>query len=595
MVTGVNKYGSFIFSTTGGNNLKVLGFLVSFARKYTLSLVWAMLAMLGLVGVQLLAPWLIRSMLNIVTENLTEDAFARIDRLALLALIVYGCRGVLFFIRSYTSHIAGWGVVADVRHFVYRHLQKLSLRFYENKQTGQLMSRVVNDSDKLETLISHAVPDVIINGLTFIGVGIVLASLNWQLMLLCLLPVPFIVLAMRGFGKLVRPAFRERQAELGELNATLNDNISGIREIKAFTQEEREAARIGKHIQRYKDSLLKALKLMATFHPLVEFSSSIGIIVLIYFGSRLVLNQVLPIADLIAFFLYLELFYQPVRQLSIAWEHVQESAAGAERLAELLDEIPEVSDPEGGQSLTERSPGHICFQNVSFSYIPESTVLENINLDIPAGSSVALVGPTGVGKTTMASLIPRFYDIDGGSITLDGRDLRDIALNSLRSAVSLVLQEVFLFHGTVKENIIFSKSSAVEAEILQAAKIANAHRFIRDLPNGYDTMIGERGVKLSGGQKQRLAIARAVLADAPILILDEATSSVDTETETLIREALERLMKGRTTIIIAHRLSTIRSADKIVVLKEGRIIEEGSHSDLIEKEGTYWQLHDIYN
>ena len=554
-----------------------------------------MVAMAGMVGVQLLAPWIIRRMVSIVTDELGPDAFSHIDRLAVLALSVYLARGGLFFLRSYLAHFAGWNVVADVRSYVYSHLQQLSLRFYEDKQTGQLMSRVVNDSEKLETLIAHAIPDITVNILMFLGVSAILASMNWPLMLLCLLPVPFIILAMRGFGKYVRPAFRHRQQELGELNAALNDNISGIREIKAFTQEEHEAKRVTSYIQRYKIAMLKALKLMATFHPFVHFSSSMGVIVLIYFGSRLVLRQILPVADLVAFFLYLELFYQPVRMLSTVWENVQEALAGADRLADLLKEMPEVHDSRGSIEFKEKAFGHLRFENVSFSYVDGTPVLQNIDLEISAGSSVALVGPTGVGKSTMASLIPRFYNVEEGTIYLDGHDIRKIKIEDLRSQVSLVLQDVFLFHGTVRENILFSKHHATEEEMVAAAVAANAHPFILALPNGYDTRIGERGVKLSGGQKQRLSIARAVLADTPVLILDEATSSVDAETESLIREALERLMIGRTTLIIAHRLSTVRRADKIVVLKEGKIIEEGNHQELLSHGGIYWQLHDVHS
>jgi ATP-binding cassette, subfamily B, bacterial len=430
--------------------VKVFKFLIGYAKQYTVPLVASMAAMILTVGVQLVAPWLIRSMINLVTSELESDTLARIDRLVVLALIVYLARGVLFFVRSYMSHMAGWGVVADARSFVYRHLQKLSLRFYDNRQTGQLMSRVVNDSDKLETLIAHAVPDVVVNLLMFIGVGAILMSLNMTLMLLCLIPVPLIVIAMRGFGKYVRPAFRIRQQELGELNATLSDNLSGIREIKAFGQEEREAERIGDHIQRYKVSLLKALRLMATFHPFVDFSASVGFIFLIYLGSRLVLREVLPIADLVAFFLYLEMFYQPVRALSTSWEHVQEAFAGAERLAEILDEVPEVTERHGTKRFDPRSGsgpvGHITFEAVDFFYLENIPVLEGIDLDIPAGTSVALVGPTGVGKTTLASLIPRFYDVTAGRITIDGVDIRDFDLHSLRSHISLVLQDVFLFY-----------------------------------------------------------------------------------------------------------------------------------------------------
>jgi ATP-binding cassette, subfamily B, bacterial len=410
---------------------------------------------------------------------------------------------------------------------------------------------------------------------------------------LTLVPIPLIILAMRSFAKKVRPAFRERQHELGQLNATLNDNLSGIREIKAFTQEEREALRIGKQIHHYRDSLLHALRLMATFQPFVDFASSLGTVVVIYFGGRLAFQQTLPVQDLVAYFLYLELFYQPVRALSGAWESIQEALAGGDRIAELLEVEPEIEETATAIQLTGRANGALAFQDVTFWYNTGETVLEHINLDIPAHSVVALVGPTGVGKTTLASLLPRFYDASDGAIALDGHNLRDLKLSSLRQQISIVLQDVFLFHGTVRDNIIFGNPEATEEEMVRAAQIANAEEFIVRLPNGYDTMIGERGVKLSGGQKQRLAIARAVLRDAPILILDEATSSVDTETEMLIQQALERLMAGRTTLIIAHRLSTIRNADMIVVLEGKRVVEQGTHAELMARHGLYRHLNEV--
>ncbi|MBP8864815.1 MAG: ABC transporter ATP-binding protein [Anaerolineae bacterium] len=572
--------------------MKTLSFLVAYARKYWRALALTVVAMVLLVGVQLVIPWLIRNLVATVTSgNAMSDSLATITRLALVALAVYLIRGGLQFVRSYMGHVAGWGVVADVRHQIYVHLQRLSLRFYEDKQTGQLMSRVVNDSDMFERLIAHAIPDITVNALTLIGVTAVLLTINWQLMLLSLIPVPFIILSMRAFARYVRPAFVVRQKELGELNATLNDNIAGIREIKAFTREELEAGHVGEHIARYRDALLRALRLMATFHPFVEFTSSLGVILMIYFGGRLVLQQVLPLEDWVAFYLYLDLFYQPIRVLADAWEGVQEALAGAERVSELLNEQPTVVEAPDAMELPSPVQGAIAFHDVSFWYNEGEPVLQHITLEIPAHSVVALVGPTGVGKTTLASLIPRFYDVCEGSITLDGYDLRALKIEYLRRQISIVLQDVFLFHGTARENILFGKPDATEEEVLHAAQVANAHDFIMRLPNGYDTLIGERGVKLSGGQKQRLAIARAVLKNAPILILDEATSSVDTETEMLIQQALERLMVGRTTLIIAHRLSTVRNADKIVVLEGNTIVQMGTHRELIAQEGLYRHLN----
>lgn len=571
--------------------MKPVNIVLHYAKRYRLELMITVVSMLLLVGVQLFIPWMIRELIAAVTSS--EAGVQSLDliwRLSLIVLLVFILRGIFQFLRSYMAHVAGWGVVADLRRHLYDHLQRLSLRFYEDRQTGQLMSQVINDSDLFEMLIAHAIPDVIVNVLTLIGVSAVLLFLNAKLLLLSLVPIPLLILSLRVYARYVRPAFRERQRELGDLNAILNDNISGIREIKAFTREEIEYCRIGKRIESYKKSLLRALRLMATFQPFVDFTSSLGTLVVIYFGGQLAFEGILPVSDLVAFFLYLELFYQPIRGLSGAWESVQSALAGADRVGELMREQPEITSRPGAIQLTQPVRGEIRFENVSFHYIPGEPVLEDINLVIPSRNIVALVGPTGVGKSTLVSLIPRFYDVTEGRITLDGRDVRDIELSSLRQQISIVLQDVFLFHGTVRENILFGRPGATEQEMIEAAKIANAHSFIMDLPNGYDTLIGERGVKLSGGQKQRLSIARAVLKDAPILILDEATSSVDTQTEVLIQEALERLMRGRTTIVIAHRLSTIRNADQIVVLEGRRVKEIGSHVELMARRGLYWQL-----
>jgi ATP-binding cassette subfamily B protein len=575
--------------------MKPFQLIFNYARRYATSLVITALSMFALVGIQLLIPWIIKLLVARVTEpGATLANMNYVSLLAVIALAAYLVRAGLAFVRSYLAHVAGWGVVADVREYIYDHMQRLSLRFYEDKQIGNLMSNVVNDTDLFEQLIAHAIPDVIVNLVTLVGVSIVLFSLNVKLTLLSLIPIPLVFLSLRVYAKYVRPAFRDRQKVLGDLNALLNDNLSGIREIKAFTREAEEARRVRVGIESYRKSQLSALKLMATFQPFVELTSSLGTLVVIYFGGRLALHGSLPVADLVAFFLYLQSFYAPVQNLSSAWEAIQSSLAGADRVAGLIAEPREPQNMRGAEPATGQVSGELILTHVSFEYNPGAAVLDDISLTIPAKSVAALVGPTGVGKTTLVSLIPRFYDVTGGSISLDGRDLRDYTLDSLRQQISIVLQDVFLFYGTVRENLLFGRPDASEDEMVSAAQAANAHEFIMELSQGYETLIGERGIKLSGGQKQRLSIARAILKNAPILILDEATSSVDTGTEMLIQQALERLMQGRTTLIIAHRLSTVRNADKIIVLEDKSICEMGTHAELIKKkDGLYRKLYTV--
>lgn len=574
--------------------MKPFALLSKLSKKYVRALSLTILTMLGLVGAQLLIPWLIRSLINTLSLSpLPNDTMAFVTRLSLVALAVFIARGFMQYLRSYQAHIAGWGVVADARKLVYQHLQRLSLRYYEDKQTGQLMSRVINDTELFEQMIAHSLPEVIVNLITLIGITAILVTMSPKLTLLSLIPIPIIIVTLILYSKLVRPAFRYRQRELGELNAVLNDSISGVREIKAFAHEDMAMEKVGSKIETYLNSNLRALKLMATFTPIYDFAAGLGQLVVIYFGSKLAMQGALQIADLVAFFLYLDSFYQPVRNLSNAWEGVQQSLAGFERVAEILDETADVPEPAEPRLLSQPNRWEIRFENVTFFYNQDEIVLKDINLDIPSGQTVALVGPTGVGKSTLASLIPRFYDVCEGRITLDGVDIRELDTKALRSAISIVLQDVFLFHGTIRENILFGNPDASEQDMFEAARIANVDEFVSHMPEGYDTLIGERGVKLSGGQKQRISIARAVLKNSPILILDEATSAVDTETEALIQQALNRLIAGRTTLIIAHRLSTIRNADKIVVLEGNTIRESGQHEELLAEQGLYHKLYTV--
>lgn len=568
--------------------MKELRAILPFAKPYKWWIVAATLCMLLVTGASLAGPWAIRSLIRTVTEGVAVD-FTHINRLAVLVVGIYMVRAISKFGTDYISHCAAWNMVRDIRHRMYDSLQRLSLRFFSDKQTGELMSRVINDTRTFEVLLAHAIPTVVVNGIMLIGVFAILAQLNLTLALLTLIPVPLLAWMVLKFSKISRPLFRKNQEKVGEVNAILQDNFSGIKEIKAFTQEERESQRTGRALAEQTVAMLRALKVTNAFHPGIEFVSSLGTVIVIFFGGRLALGAYLPLEDLAAFFLYLNIFYQPIMALGQINEGLQQALGSAERVVSILEAESEIVEAPDALEL-ERALGSVEFRNVSFKYVDSIPVLKDISFKLKPGETLALVGATGVGKTTIASLIPRFYDPDEGEILVDGQDIRRLTLNSLRRQISLVSQDVFLFNGTVLDNILYGSPGACEEEVIAAAKAANAHDFIMGLENGYETRIGERGVKLSGGQKQRISIARAILKDAPILILDEATSAVDTQTERLIQEALNKLKENKTAIVIAHRLSTIQDADQILVLEEGEILEQGTHQELLDKKGLYYKL-----
>ncbi len=491
---------------------------------------------------------------------------------------------------NYIRHALGEKFIFDLRVRLYAYLQKMSLSFFERTSTGELMSRVTNDLSALEHFVTHGSALTAVDLIRLIGGSIILFVLDWRLAALVLIPVPILAVALRHYNTKIRPVYRSVRARLGNINAKLQDNLSGIRVIQAFAREEMERQRFATESERYYRARVEGIRYWSVFFPAIRFLGAMGSVIVLGVGAVMVVKGEMTLGTLVAFLSYTASFYEPINRLTEVDNIFQEAIAAGERFFEILDETTEVGDAPEAIDLP-MIQGKMVFDEVTFRYGTGDKVLHDIAFEMAPGEMVALVGPSGAGKTSIANLICRFYDPNQGKIMIDGHDLRRIKLSSLRQQVAVVLQDSFLFNNSVVENLLYGKPDATRDELIQAAKAANAHDFIMQLPQGYDTEIGERGVKLSGGQKQRLALARAILADPRILILDEATSSVDAETEFLIQQALERVLEGRTSLVIAHRLSTVRNADKIIVLDQGRIVEVGQHDELLQGGGLYSQLY----
>lgn len=569
--------------------MKTLLKLTREAARYKGLYLIAILSTFGLTIVNLTAPKVLSSMTGIVERGVDKSALPAIMRLAYILLALYLLRVLFRFLSNYLAHRAAWYLVGDLRSRLYDKLQCLDLSFFHDKQTGDLMSRVVNDTRDFELLYAHMIPDIITNLITFVGVLVILLTINWKLALITCCPIPLILISGVIFSKVVRPYFKASQKVMGELNAQLQDSLSGLHEIQAFGQEEYEGERVRKKSLEQVVAMLRALRASAIFHPCVELLSSLGTVLVVFFGGYLAYRKEISVADIVAFVLYLSLFYAPVSGLANLLENLQQSLAGAERVALILDTPSAIQNAKDAKPLKDVK-GALCFDNVTFHYENEIPVLKHVSFSCEPGMMVALVGPTGVGKTTATQLISRFYDPIEGRILIDGQDIKTVTLESLRHNISPVLQDTFLFNGSIAENIGYARPDATQEEIEAAAKAAHIHEDILHMPQQYETQVGERGLRLSGGQKQRVAIARAILRTSPIIILDEATASVDVATERQIQKAIGELAGKRTIIAIAHRLSTIMNADLILVINDGEIVERGTHAELMEKKGVYYNM-----
>lgn len=552
-----------------------------------------MFCALAAAGVSLILPLIVRYITGTVIYQEQSQAMREILKLALVMFGLVGIETACNYFVTSIGHIMGTRMETDMRSEIFNHYQKLSFSFYDNQKIGQLMSRVTNDLFEISELFHHGPEDVVISFIKFIGSFLILLNIHVGLALaaFAVLPVMFIY-AYYFNGKLKR-AFKRNRVKIADINTQLEDSLAGIRVVKSFVNEDIEKEKFEQGNRAFLESKKKAYHCMAAYHAgLGAFTTLITVIVVVA-GGVFLTNGSLGIDDLVTFVLYIGTFTEPVKKLINFTEQFQNGASGYERFLEILAVEPDIEDKPGAKNAGVLS-GEIEFENVAFGY-PEAdqNVLENLNLHIKKGAYVALVGSSGVGKTTLCSLIPRFYEVSSGEIKIDGMNIRDMTLKSLRSNIGIVQQDVYLFAGTVMENIRYGKPDATDEEIFKAARSANAHSFIMELPDGYYTDIGQRGVKLSGGQKQRLSLARVFLKNPSILIFDEATSALDNESEKVVQESLEHLAKNRTTIVIAHRLSTIRNAQCILVLTEKGIEEQGTHEELLENKGIYAKFYNM--
>lgn len=563
--------------------------LLLFIKPYIPRLIMAIICIILAAGANLYVPWIIK---DLIDKVLAQKDMMTLNLLGIGIIVVFFFRGIFYYGQTYLVSYIAEKVIIDIREVLYKKFQQFQLAYYETKQTGTIMSYITNDVAALQVALVDSLIDMVTESSIFIGSVCMMFYLDWKLALITTIVVPLIGQAMKIFGRKLKKNGAVVQQRTADITSLLQESISAERVIKSFVREDYEIKRFQRQNYLNFKANMKGVQLMSLLTPTVEFLAAVIVTLILWFGGYQVVHGNLTAGSLVAFLTYAVNLANPVKRISRVFGTVQKAMAAADRVFSVLDTNEEIKDKEDAVDLPDVN-GSVEFKDVSFAYNTKHTILKNLSLRADPGQVVAIVGPSGAGKTTLINLIPRFYDVTAGSVCVDGIDVRNIKLNSLRGQIGIVPQETMLFSDTIMHNIRYGRLEATDEEVVKAAKAANAHDFIMGLSEGYQTKIGERGITLSGGQRQRIAIARAILKNPRILILDEATSALDTESEELVQEALDKLMIGRTSFVIAHRLSTILQADKIIVLERGKMVESGTHSELLAKNGLYSHLYNI--